>query len=99
MSSAAKLHSPPRALIIYAPPVMNTRSGSPPLSPLNAGVYPSKLMMADASSGAANAAISDMVAPSNMNTARICPELAPRLRNSASSPRCCSTSKEDSVIT
>ena len=58
-----------------------------------------KLMMVAARIGATAIAIMEIVAPSRMNTANIWPELAPRLRRRASSPRCCSTSKDDSVTT
>ena len=62
---AAKLSSPPAALMRYAAGEIATPSLAPPLRSEKAGVAPSRLMTVAASSGAAAIAKTAIVTPSS----------------------------------
>ena len=65
---AAKLKTPPKALIAYETPDMLVLSAAPSVRSEKAGVYPATLIAAEAISGPKIAPITAIVAPSNANT-------------------------------
>ena len=97
--SAMKLSPPPTALMTYEAREMSTAIRLLPVRSENMGVSPRALTAAAAISGPSATARIEIVPPSSTNTASICLWLAPLLRSSAISPRCCSTSSDESVTT